>query len=43
MVKDTVEFSAMLRLRSRFTPMRRTESNGMVEAFVKTFRTMPIS
>jgi len=37
-VKDTVEFKAMLRLRSRFTPMRRGESNGMVEAFAKAFK-----
>jgi len=28
----------MLGLRSRFTPVRSPESNGMAEAFVKTFK-----
>ena len=36
--KDTMKFAAMLGLRSRFTPVRSPESNGMAEAFVKTFK-----
>ena len=36
--KDTVEFASWLGLLSRFTPVRSPESNGMAEAFVKTFK-----
>ena len=36
--KETVEFASWLGLISRFTPVRSPESNGMAEAFVKTFK-----
>lgn len=36
--KKTVEFASWLGLRSCFTPVRSPESNGMAEAFVKTFK-----
>ena len=36
--KETVEFASWLGLKSRFTPVRSPESNGMAEAFVKTFK-----
>jgi len=36
--KETVAFAADLGLISRFTPVRSPESNGMAEAFVKTFK-----
>lgn len=36
--KETVEFASWLGLVSRFTPVRSPESNGMAEAFVKTFK-----
>lgn len=36
--KETVEFAAWLGLVCRFTPVRSPESNGMAEAFVKTFK-----
>ena len=36
--KETQEFSAGLGIRCRFTPVRSPQSNGMAEAFVKTFR-----
>ena len=36
--KETVGFAAELGLESRFTPVRSPESNGMAEAFVKTFK-----
>ena len=36
--KETVEFASWLGLISRFTPVRSPQSNGMAEAFVKTFK-----
>jgi len=36
--KDTVEFASWLGLVSRFTPETSPGSNGMAEAFVKTFK-----
>lgn len=36
--KETVAFTSMLGLLSRFTPVRSPESNGMAEAFVNTFK-----
>jgi len=36
--KETVEFASWLGLVSRFTPVRSPQSNGMAEAFVKTFK-----
>ncbi len=36
--RETVEFASWLGLQSRFTPVRSPESNGMAEAFVKTFK-----
>lgn len=36
--KETVEFASWLGLISRFTPIRSPQSNGMAEAFVKTFK-----
>lgn len=36
--KETVAFASWLGLVSRFTPVRSPESNGMAEAFVKTFK-----
>ena len=36
--KETRAFAAQLNLISRFTPVRSPESNGMAEAFVKTFK-----
>lgn len=36
--KETVEFASWLGLESCFTPVRSPESNGMAEAFVKTFK-----
>lgn len=36
--KDTRDFAAALNLVSCFTPVRSPESNGMSEAFVKTFK-----
>ena len=36
--KETVQFARDLGLISRFTPVRSPESNGMAEAFVKTFK-----
>lgn len=36
--RETVKFAAWLSLESRFTPVRSPESNGMAEAFVKTFK-----
>jgi len=36
--RETVDFAAELGLESRFTPVRSPESNGMAEAFVKTFK-----
>ena len=36
--KETVAFAVDLGLISRFTPVRSPESNGMAEAFVKTFK-----
>lgn len=36
--KETVAFASMLGRLSRFTPVRSTESNGMAEAFVNTFK-----
>ena len=36
--KKTVEFASWLGLISRFTPIRSPQSNGMAEAFVKTFK-----
>jgi len=36
--KETVEFASWIGLRSCFTPVRSPESNGMAEAFVKTFK-----
>lgn len=36
--RETVEFASWLGLVSRFTPVRSPESNGMAEAFVKTFK-----
>jgi transposase InsO family protein len=38
MARETVDFAAELGLESRFTPVRSPESNGMAEAFVKTFK-----
>jgi len=35
--KETRDFAAQLNLNSRFTPVRSSESNGLPEAFVKTF------
>ncbi len=35
---DTVEFASWLGLESCFTPVRSPESNGIAEAFVKTFK-----
>jgi putative transposase len=34
----TVEIAAALNLQSRFTPVESPESNGVAEAFVKTFK-----
>lgn len=36
--KETIEFASWLGLLARFTPVRSPESNGMAEAFVKTFK-----
>lgn len=36
--RETIEFAAWLGLESRFTPVRSPESNGMAEAFVRTFK-----
>jgi transposase InsO family protein len=36
--RETVDFAAALGLRPCFTPVRSPESNGMAEAFVKTFK-----
>lgn len=36
--KETVEFASWVGLKSHFTPVRSPESNGMAEAFVKTFK-----
>jgi transposase InsO family protein len=36
--KNTRDFAAQLNLISRFTPVRSPESNGLSEAFVKTFK-----
>ncbi len=36
--KDTVDFAVALGLAPCFTPVRSPESNGMAEAFVKTFK-----
>jgi len=36
--KDTVDFAVALGLVPCFTPVRSPESNGMAEAFVKTFK-----
>ena len=36
--RETVAFASWLGLVSRFTPVRSPESNGMAEAFVKTFK-----
>lgn len=36
--KETRDFATQLNLISRFTPVRSPESNGMSEAFVKTFK-----
>lgn len=36
--KETVEFASRIGLQSCFTPVRSPESNGMAEAFVKTFK-----
>ena len=36
--KETRAFAAQLNLLSRFTPVRSPESNGLAEAFVKTFK-----
>ena len=36
--KETRAFAAQLNLISRFTPVRSPESNGLAEAFVKTFK-----
>jgi len=36
--KETRTFAAQLNLISRFTPVRSPESNGLAEAFVKTFK-----
>jgi transposase InsO family protein len=36
--RETVDFAAELGLESRFAPVRSPESNGMAEAFVKTFK-----
>jgi len=36
--KETVKFAGQIGLVSRFTPVRSPESNGMAEAFVKTFK-----
>jgi putative transposase len=36
--KDTITFARQLNLKSCFTPVRSPQSNGMSEAFVKTFK-----
>lgn len=36
--RETVEFASWLGLDSCFTPVRSSESNGMAEAFVRTFK-----
>jgi len=36
--KDTITFAHQLNLKSCFTPVRSPQSNGMSEAFVKTFK-----
>jgi transposase InsO family protein len=36
--KETRAFAAQLNLISRFTPVRSPESNGLAEAFIKTFK-----
>jgi transposase InsO family protein len=36
--KETRAFAAQLNLNSRFTPVRSPESNGLAEAFIKTFK-----
>jgi len=36
--KETRAFAAQLNLSSRFTPVRSPESNGLAEAFIKTFK-----
>jgi transposase InsO family protein len=36
--KDTITFARQLNLNSCFTPVRSPQSNGMSEAFVKTFK-----
>jgi len=36
--RDTLDFAAALSLMSCFTPVRSLESNGISEAFVKTFK-----
>jgi len=36
--RETFAFAAHLNLISRFTPVRSPESNGLTEAFAKTFK-----
>ena len=36
--KETINFARQLNLKSCFTPVRSPQSNGMSEAFVKTFK-----
>lgn len=36
--RETIEFASWIGLLARFTPVRSPESNGMAEAFVKTFK-----
>jgi transposase InsO family protein len=36
--KETIIFAGQLNLKSCFTPIKSPQSNGMAEAFVKTFK-----
>lgn len=36
--RETIDFADSLKVMSRFTPVRSPESNGVAEAFVKTFK-----
>lgn len=36
--KETLDFALSIGLKSRFTPVRSPESNGLAESFVKTFK-----